>query len=110
MAHIENGVAHCCAMQMMTKIFTGDVRCKNNDRLVSMHTSDTRRSVWHKNQLLHSFQRGARSLTINMKTKIRDSRMSVFSCGETKVRMAPNGIPMASERSVSEICEILRLC
>ena len=46
-----------------TKIFTGDVRCKNNNRLGSMHTSDTRRSVWHKNQLLHSFQQGARSLT-----------------------------------------------
>ena len=37
------------AMQT-TKTFTGDVRCKNNDRLGSMHTSDTRRSVGHKIQ------------------------------------------------------------
>ena len=46
-----------------SKIFTGNVRCKNDDRLGSMHTSDSRRSVWHKNQWLHSFQRVARSLT-----------------------------------------------
>ena len=48
------GVAHdgkwrCCAMQM-TEIFTGDMTCKDNDRLVTMHTSDTRRSVWYKNK------------------------------------------------------------
>ena len=46
---IENGVAHCCAMQT-TEIFTGDLTCKDNDCLVMMHTSDTRRSVWYKNK------------------------------------------------------------
>ena len=40
-AHDRNGVAYCCAMQT-TKIFTGDVRCKNNDRLGSIHTSGTK--------------------------------------------------------------------
>ena len=34
-----------------------------NDRLVSMHTSDHRRSVWYKNERLHTFLRGARSFT-----------------------------------------------
>ena len=32
----------------MTNISTADVRCKNNNRLGSMHTSNTRRSVWLK--------------------------------------------------------------
>ena len=40
-----------------------------------------------------------------MMTDIRKSRMNAFWFGETKVRI---GIPMAIERSVSEICEVLR--
>ena len=35
--------------------------------------------------------------------------MSDFSCGETKVRNDPSGVPMASERSVSVICGVLAL-
>ena len=42
-----------------------------------------------------------------MMTDFRKSRMNDFSFGETKVRI---GIPMAIERSVSEICEVLKLC
>ena len=45
------------------QIFTGDVRCENNDRLVTMHTSDHRRSVWYKNQRLHWFHQSARLFT-----------------------------------------------
>ena len=37
--------------------------CKDNDRLVTMHTSDTRRSVWYKNKLHHWFLRRSRSFT-----------------------------------------------
>ena len=37
-----------------------------------------------------------------MMTKIRKSRMSDFSCEKTKV-------PMARERSVSDVCEVLAL-
>ena len=46
---IENGVVHCCVVQT-GEIFTGDVRCENNDRLATMHTSDHRRLVWYENQ------------------------------------------------------------
>ena len=31
------------------EIFTRDVGLKKNDRLVTMHTSDHRRSVWYQN-------------------------------------------------------------
>ena len=41
-----------------------------------------------------------------MMTKIRKSRMSDFSCEETKVCLA---VPMAGERSVSNVCEVLAL-
>ena len=63
-----------------------------NDRLGSMHTSDHRRSVSYKNWRLHTFLRGARSFTEEerrriMMTKIRESRMSDFSCEKTKVCM-----------------------
>ena len=44
---IENGVIRCCVVQT-ADIFTGNVRCENNDRLGSMHTSDHRRLVWYK--------------------------------------------------------------
>ena len=30
------------------EIFTGDVRCENNDRLATMHTSDHSRLVWYQ--------------------------------------------------------------
>ena len=40
-----------------------------------------------------------------MMTEFRKSRMNDFSCEETKVRV---GISMARERSVSEICEVLK--
>ena len=35
--------------------------------------------------------------------------MSDFSCGETKVRNDPQGVPMAREKSVSDVCEVLAL-
>ena len=41
------------------------------------------------------------------KMKIRISHMS--DCGETKVRNDPQGVPMARERSVSDVCEGLAL-
>ena len=45
---------------------------------------------------------------IIMMTKIRISHnMSDFSCGETKVRNDPQGVPMAREMSVSDVCEVL---
>ena len=69
------------------------MRCENNDRLVTMHTSDPCR---YKNQRLHCFHQSARLFTEEDEEEeeeyddeIRDSRMSVFSCGETKVRMVP---------------------
>ena len=39
------------------EIFTGDMTCKDNDRLVTMHTSNTRRSVRYKNKWHHWFLR-----------------------------------------------------
>ena len=45
-----------------------------------------------------------------MMTDFRKSRMNDFWFGDTKVRIGPYGIPMAIERSVNEICEVLRLC
>ena len=35
--------------------------------------------------------------------------MSDFSCGETKVRNDPQGVPTARERSVSDVYEVLAL-
>ena len=35
--------------------------------------------------------------------------MSDFSCGETKVHNDPQGVPMARESSVSDICGVLEL-
>ena len=43
----------------------------------------------HTGQLLAHARRGLMKKMKNMMTKIRDLRMSVFSCGETKVPMAP---------------------
>ena len=40
-----------------------NIRCENNDRLVTMHTSDHRRSVWYGNQRRRSFQQSTRSFT-----------------------------------------------
>ena len=39
------------------------MQCKKKDRLVTMHTSEYRRSVLYENQRFHSFLRGARSFT-----------------------------------------------
>ena len=44
-----------------------------------------------------------------MMTKIRKSRMSDFSCEKTKVCMDAQAVPMARERSVSDVCEVLAL-
>ena len=44
-----------------------------------------------------------------MMTKIRKSRMSDFSCEKTKVCMDSLAVPMARERSVSDVCEVLAL-
>ena len=41
-----------------------------------------------------------------MMTKIRKSRMSDISCEKTKDSQA---VPMARERSVSDVCEVLAL-
>ena len=35
--------------------------------------------------------------------------MSDFLCGETKVHIDPYGVPMARERSVSDVCEVFEL-
>ena len=53
----EVGVAHYPKFSLET--WDGS----KNDRLGSMHTSDHRRSVWYKNERLHTFLRGARSFT-----------------------------------------------
>ena len=42
-------------------------------------------------------------------TNFRISHISDFSCGETKVRIDPYGVPMARERSVSDVCEAVEL-
>ena len=44
---MANGVVRWCRVQT-GEIFTGDVRCENNDRLATVHTSDHRRLVWYQ--------------------------------------------------------------
>ena len=77
------GVAHCCCgCAMQTKeVFTGDMTCKDNDRLVTMHTSNTCRSVRYKNKWHHWFLRRSRSFT-------GEEDDDEYPCGETKVPMA----------------------
>ena len=68
--------------------------CKEDDRLVTI-TSDHRRSVWYNNSGFTPSSEALGSLLKmkmkmkkkkkNMMTKIRKSRMSDFSCEETKV-------------------------
>ena len=49
MACYKNSVVNYCAVQT-GEIFSRYVRCKNNDRLATMHTSDHCRSIWYENQ------------------------------------------------------------
>ena len=71
-----------------------------NDRLGSMHTSDHRRSVWYKNLRLHTFLRGARSFTEEEVEEYDENSIS---------RVKRRNVPMARERSVSDVCEVLAL-
>ena len=56
---------------------------RKNDRLGSMHTSDYRRSVWYK---ISDFTLSCEALG-RLLMKKKESRMSDFSCEETKVCM-----------------------
>ena len=63
---------------MQTKeIFTGDMTCKDNDRLVTMHTSNARRSVRYKNKWHQWFLRRSRSFTGEEDEYYDDDEISV---------------------------------
>ena len=84
---------------MQTKeIFTGDMTCKDNDRLVTMHTSNTCRSVRYKNKWHHWFLRRSISFT----GEEDDDEISVWRDEGTY------GIPITRERSVSDIFGVVR--
>ena len=87
---IEDGVVRCCVVQT-GEIFTGDVKCENNDCSATMHTSDHRILVWYENQCSSEvLGRLLKKKKIMMKKMMtRKSHMSDFSCEKTKVPMNP---------------------
>ena len=78
---------------------------ENNNRLVTMHTSD------HFIIRLHSLLLPAREVQGHLlDDENSKSRISNFSCKETKVCMDLLGAAMSRERSVSDVGEVLGLC